>query len=172
MERELVLAAYERAWVAQDEAGIRLALSDCCTTTSTYVSPITDSVQGIDALTSLILDFPVMFPDAEMQLLGSANAHHDVACCSWRLTSTARIRTMGRDYGMALDGVDFIHFGDDGLINRVTAFFNVDSAVNESYADPTPPRRLHAGRARSGYSGMVIDLDSAEEDADLAYGSG
>jgi hypothetical protein len=172
MDRELVLAAYERAWVTQDEEDIREALTACWTATSTYVSPITDPVRGIDALTSLILDFPVMFPDAAMQLLGPSNAHHDVACCSWRLTSTARIRTLGRDYGMALDGVDFIQFDEDGLISTITAFFDVDRATNEATADPLTPRRLHGGTVRSGYGGRVIDLDSADSESDLAYESG
>jgi hypothetical protein len=172
MDREQVLAAYERAWVAQDEEGIREALVDCWTASSTYVSPITDPVRGIEALTSLILDFPVMFPGAEMQLLGPVNSHHDVACCSWRLRSTARIRTMGRDYGLALDGVDFISFHEDGLINTINAFFDIDSAVNEAYAEPTTPRRLHGGRVRSGHGGRVIDLDAADSESDLAYGSG
>ncbi|HEX2810698.1 MAG TPA: hypothetical protein VHN80_31425 [Kineosporiaceae bacterium] len=172
MDREQVLAAYERAWAGQDEESIRQALAACWTATSTYVSPITDSVRGIDALTSLILDFPVMFPGATMQLLGPPNAHHDVACCSWRLTSTARIRTLGRDYGMALGGVDFIQFTDDGLISMITAFYDMDSAANPAHADAATPRRLNGGTVRSGYGGRVIDLDSANPESDLAYESG
>jgi hypothetical protein len=172
MDREQVLAAYERAWVAQDAESIEEALADCWSATSTYVSPITDAVRGVEGLTSLILDFPVMFPGAAMQLLGSPNAHHDAACCSWRLTSTARIRTMGRDYGMALDGVDVIHFDETGLISTITAFFGVNSAANEAPADPVTPRRLHNRTVRTGYGGRVIDLDAADPESDLAYGSG
>jgi hypothetical protein len=173
MDREQVLAAYERAWSGQDEADIKEALASCWTASSTYVSPLTDSIRGIDGFTALILDFPVMFPGATMQLHGTANAHHDVACCAWTLKSTARIRTMGRDHGMSLTGVDFVQFDEQGMISVVTAFFDVERPAVR-HGDPTTSRRRSGASARSGYDGRVIDLDAAaaQQPSDLAYESG
>jgi len=162
MDRDEVIAAYERAWIEQDEEQIRAILELCWTPDSTYVSPLTDTVRGVEGLASLILDFPVMFPGATMTLTSTPNLHHDVACYSWRLTSTERIRTMGRDFGLSLDGLDFVQFGDDGLISTVTAFFAVESLVQEQVAEPSTPRRLRGGAARSGYGGTVIDLEAGQ----------
>jgi len=125
MDRGRVLSAYVSAWAQDSEADIRRALSDCWTDGSTYTSPITDVVQGVDGLTQLILDLPVMFPDAALGATGRPDVHHGTACLPWRLRSTSRIRTLGRDFGLALDGVDFVEFDDAGRIRRITAFFGV-----------------------------------------------
>jgi hypothetical protein len=159
VDREGAIAAYERAWVEQDEDRIREVLAQCWTTDSTYVSPLTDTVRGVEGLASLILDFPVMFPGATMTHTSPPNVHHDVACYSWRLTSTARIRTMGRDFGLSLDGLDFVHFGEDGMINAITAFFTVENPA-EQESEPGVLRRLNGGTVRSGSGGTMIDLNA------------
>ena len=48
-------------------------MQECWTPTSTYVNPLTDVVCGIDGLTRLILDYPVLFPD--VQILGCRKLH-------------------------------------------------------------------------------------------------
>lgn len=123
MDRESVLSAYASAWERTSEEDIRQALATCWTDTSTYVSPLTDVVRGIGGLTNLILDFPVMFPGAAMGTTADPDVHHDAACVPWRMHSTAPIRTLGRDFGRTLDGVDFIEFDDAGRIRRITAFY-------------------------------------------------
>jgi hypothetical protein len=127
MDRGHVLAAYATAWAQQSEQSIRQALEACWTETSTYVSPLTDVVHGVDGLTNLILDFPVMFPGASMGATTHPDVHHDAACVPWRMRSTAPIRTMGRNFGLSLDGVDFVEFDDEGHIRRITAFFGFTS---------------------------------------------
>lgn len=125
-DREQLLAAYERAWDHREEHRIRAELERCWKPDSTYVSPLTDVVRGVEGLVNLILDFPVMFPGARLRPTSKPDVHHDVAYFTWRLTSTTRIRMMGHDYGLELDGVDFVEFDPEGAIRRITAFFGVD----------------------------------------------
>jgi hypothetical protein len=150
MERGSVLAAYTAAWTQDSEDGIRQALAECWTETSTYVSPLTDVVHGIAGLTSLILDLPVMFPGASIGTTRQPDVHHDAACLSWRMNSSAPIRTMGRDYGLSLDGVDFVEFDDTGRIRRITAFFGLGPPT----ASPRPGDRPGAQLSRT------VDLEA------------
>jgi len=146
MEREPVLAAYASAWTQSSEEGVRRALSACWTESSTYVSPLTDVVHGVEGLTNLILDLPVMFPGASLDPTADPDVHHDVARLPWRMRSTAPIRTLGRDYGHSLDGVDFVEFDDDGRIRRITAFFDDEAPASEvplEAADTGSWRVLH-----------------------------
>jgi hypothetical protein len=125
MDRGSALAAYASAWAQDSEEAIRETLETCLTESSTYVNPLTDEVHGVSGLTSLILDFPVMFPGASLGTRAGPDVHHDSACLPWRMRSTEPIRTLGRDFGLTLDGVDFVEFDDSGLIRRVIAFFGV-----------------------------------------------
>ena len=145
MERGRALAAYVSAWAQETEEGIRQTLSGCWTETSTYINPITDVVQGVDGLTSLILDLPVMFPGARFGAAAEPDVHHGAACLPWRLESTAPIRTLGRDFGRTLEGVDFVEFDDSGRISRITAFFASGTAPAP---DPDPERA--ADRSANG----------------------
>jgi hypothetical protein len=123
MDRDRTLKAYERAWAQSDEAQIRAWLSPCWTPTSTYVNAFTDTVSGLDGLTRLIMDYPVLFPDAQITPRGEQDAHHQHARYCWRLSSTARIRILGNDFGCALDGLDIIEFDRGDKIKSVVAFF-------------------------------------------------
>lgn len=125
VERERTLAAYARAWERAEEPEIRASLERCLTSDSIHVSPLSGVLRGVDGLVNLILDFPVMFPNARLRVTGCADIHHDKTFCTWRLTSTARIRMMGHDYGTSLDGVDFVEFGPEGTIRNITSFFDV-----------------------------------------------
>ena len=119
------LTAYARAWSLADKDEIRADLERCWTDNSTYVNPFTDTVTGIDGLTRLILDVPVMFPQATVRATTTPDVHHDVARCCWRLRSSAPIRMLGHDYGRSVDGQDFVHFYRDGKIRQVVAFFEL-----------------------------------------------
>lgn len=123
MDREQVLSSYGQAWGLQEELDIRAALARCLSASTTYQNPLTDTVRGIEGLTNLILDFPVMFPGASLRPTSPPEIHHDVACFPWQLSSTARIRIQGHDYGKTLEGIDVVEFGGDDRILRVTAFF-------------------------------------------------
>lgn len=171
IDREQMLAAYEQAWTQQDESAIRAELERCWTPDSTYVSPLTDVVQGIDGLTGLILDFPVMFPDAQVRPTGPPDVHHDVAYFPWQLTSTRRIRTMGRDYGRSLDGVDVVEFAEDGRIRRIMAFFGIDHRTLRRTMANSPGHRddgigwEHDGAGtldQQEAAGAVVDLADPE----------
>jgi hypothetical protein len=124
VEKRKSLEAYEQAWAETVEEKVRTWLDECWTAASTYENPLTDTVCGIDSMVRLILDYPVMFPDATMRKAGSADEHHGCVRWPWRLSSSARIRTMGRDFGHALQGVDIIDFTSDGKISRVISFFD------------------------------------------------
>ena len=159
IDREQMLAAYERAWKHREAPGIRAELETCCTPDSTHVSPLSGVVHGVEGLVNLILDYPVMFPGARMRLTSPPDMHHDLAYFTWRLTSTTRIRMMGRDYGLALDGIDFVEFHETGRIRRITSFFGADRMVK--------PKRSRAETAASPVaiddpSDVVIDLETAE----------
>jgi hypothetical protein len=135
--REQVLAAYERAWQHDDETKIRAELEHCWTPTSTHVSPLSGVVHGIEGMLNLILDYPVMFPGAHLQMTSPPDTHHEFAYYTWKLTSTTRIRMMGRNYGRSLDGVDFVEFDDGGQIKRITSFFGADQSLTGN--DQTAP---------------------------------
>jgi hypothetical protein len=144
MDREQVLTAYEQAWTHEDEDQVRTALSSCLSDVSTYQSPLTDTVRGVEGLTNLILDLPVMFPGATLRRASTPAFHNDVACFAWELRSTARIRTLGRDYGTTLGGIDVLEFDDEHRISRVTAFFGF------GHQDaPAPTGSLDLGSART-----------------------
>jgi hypothetical protein len=125
MNREQTLAAYERAWQQPDEEEekIRAWVQGCWTPTSTYVNPLVDMVQGIDGLTGLIADYPVLFPDVDIRYTGAPDTVHTYARHAWRLSSSARIRMLGRDFGHVLEGTDIIEFTNDGAIQTVVSFF-------------------------------------------------
>ena len=152
MERGRVLAAYTAAWAQDNEEGIRRALADCWSESSTYVSPLTDVVRGVAGLTSLILDLPVMFPGATVGTTQQPDVHHDAARVSWRMESSSPIRTMGRDYGLSLDGVDFVQFDESGRILRITAFFGPEVPLTADGSDARPD-------TADGRRPRVIDLD-------------
>jgi hypothetical protein len=124
-DRLEALKAYARAWSLPAEQAIRRELDLCWTEHSTYVNPFTDVVCGIEGLLSLILDFPVMFPNATVRGTTIPDTHHDMARFSGRLRSSAPIRVLGRDFGTEVDGQDYVQFDPDGRIRRSVAFFDI-----------------------------------------------
>jgi hypothetical protein len=131
------VSAYERAWSLPDAGKIRTELAQCWTAHSTHVTPLTDIVQGVDGLTNLILDFPVMFPGATFRITSPPDLHHDVARFAWRRQSTARIRTMGRDFGFSVEGLDYLEFDPQNRIRRVIAFFGPPTHGHPQQEEPT-----------------------------------
>jgi hypothetical protein len=126
-DREEAVRAYTTAWSLRDEQAIRTVLARCWTPSTSYVSPLTDEVRGIDGMVSLILDFPVMFPGARLRATTSPQVHPHAAFFAWQLSSSRRIRTLGQDYGRTLDGLDVLEFDDDGRIRRITALFGIQA---------------------------------------------
>src|SRR5450755_1885459 len=121
MNREGALAAYERAWQPLEGGNkLRAFVEEFWTPTSSYVNPLIDKVYGIDGLTRLILDYPVLFPDLEIRR-GAPDPVDAYARSPWRLSSSARIRILGRDFGHILVGTDIIAFNDDGAITTVVS---------------------------------------------------
>jgi hypothetical protein len=108
--RAEAVAAYRRAWLKPDEATIGVELERCWTGHSTHVSPLTDTIVGIDALTRFILDVPAIFPGARISATSPTDFHHDMARFAWQLESTARIRMLGQDFGFPVDGLDYLEF--------------------------------------------------------------
>jgi hypothetical protein len=123
MERLKSLQAYANAWEQSDEEKIRAWIDQCWSTSSTYVNPLTDTVRGADSLTRLILDYPVLFPDAQIRPAGEPETWPGHIRYPWRLTSSARIRVLGHDYGYQLEGTDLIEFDADAKIRTVVSFF-------------------------------------------------
>ena len=117
------LDSYERAWALPAEGKIRDELGRCWTAQSTHVNPFTDTVQGIEGLTRLILDFPAMIPGAAFRVGGPPDLHHDVARFAWQLRSTARIRMLGSDFGFLIEGLDYVEFDKQNKIRKVVAFY-------------------------------------------------
>jgi hypothetical protein len=124
MNLEQTLAAYEQAWrQPHEEEAVRALLQECWTPTSTYANPLVDMVHGIEGLTRLIVDHPTLFPDVEIRRVGEPDAVHQYARCPWRLSSSARIRMLGQDFGHVMDGTDIIAFNHEGAIQTVVPFF-------------------------------------------------
>ena len=143
------VAAYEHAWSLSDEAAIGVELERCWTAHSTHVTPLTDVIIGIDALTRLILDIPVMFPGAHVRATSPADFHHDAARFAWQLESTARIRMLGQDFGFQVEGLDYLEFDRQDRICRVVAFFGPltpDPHPPTATASTTPPAGTALGR--------------------------
>jgi hypothetical protein len=136
VDREQTLAAYTRAWERADEPDIRAELERCLTADSRHVSPLSGVLTGIEGVANLILDFPIMFPDARLRVTGRADIHHDKTFYTWQLTSTTRIRMMGHDYGLSLDGVDFVEFAPEGAIRSITSFYGAQTAAGSHGARP------------------------------------
>ena len=155
VDSEQVLAAYVRAWGHREEPDIRGELERCWTPDSTYVNPLTDVIRGLEGLVSLILDLPVIFPGAEFRPTSPADIHHDVAYFTWRLTSSTRIRMLGRDYGTTVDGVDFVQFAPDGHIRRINAFFGVDHRLGR----PDPAANGATRDRTEAHAVLDLDLD-------------
>jgi hypothetical protein len=140
--RAEAVAAYERAWLLPDEATIGVELERCWTASSTHVTPLTDVIVGIDALTRLILDLPAIFPGAHVRATSPADFHHDAARFAWQLESRAPIRMLGHDFGFQVEGLDYLEFDRQDRISRVVAF------IGPLTPDPHPPtprgsRRRH-----------------------------
>jgi hypothetical protein len=131
------VSAYERAWSLPDAGKIGAELARCWTAHSTHVTPLTDIVQGVDGLTNLILDFPAMFPGATFRITSPPDLHHDVARFAWRRQSTARIRTIGCDFGFSLEGLDYLEFDPEDRIQRVIAFFGLLTRDSPQREEPT-----------------------------------
>jgi hypothetical protein len=123
MDQQRALDAYERAWTRTDEQQVRAEVEECWTAASVYVNPLTDFVHGMDGLIRLILDYPVLFPDAQMRRVGEPQSQDRHVRYAWRLTSTARIRLFGRDFGHTLNGTDIIEFDADKKIKTVVSLF-------------------------------------------------
>lgn len=123
MDHERALEAYERAWSESDERKVRAWIQECWTTSSTYVNPLTDMVHGVEGLARLILDYRDIFPDVDIRPTGPSDTVEQHARYPWRLSSTVRIRMLGKDYGHVMDGLDIIEFDDDGKIKSVVSFF-------------------------------------------------
>jgi hypothetical protein len=80
-------------------------------------------VRGIEGLTRLILDCPVLFPDVDIRRVGEPDTVDAYMRHPWRLSSLARIRMLGKDFGHVLEGTDILAFNDDGAITTVVSFF-------------------------------------------------
>jgi hypothetical protein len=116
--------AYQQAWRYGNDDAIRSALAQCWTTISCYVNPFVDPVVGVEALAQLIIDYPVIFPDAMICPAGEVALNHGHACYRWVLTSSATIRVNGANYGRSMSGHDVIEFDEQGQIRRVLAFID------------------------------------------------
>ncbi|HEY6797697.1 MAG TPA: hypothetical protein VI248_23730 [Kineosporiaceae bacterium] len=162
MDRGQVLAAYASAWARTSEEAIREALDQCWTEHSTYVSPLTDVLRGFHGLTMLILDLPVMFPGASFIAAGEPDGHHDVALLPWRLRSSLPIRTLGRNFGRVLEGVDVIEFDETDRIRRSTAFFGLmlPTTAPADHAPARPPADRRPGRRTDGMGADAPDTST------------
>jgi hypothetical protein len=123
MDRSQTLDAYSRAWMQSSTETICACLAECWTSGSTYANPFTDIISGVEGLTSLIMDYPLIFPDAVVTPTCEPDEHHAVARIAWLLSSTAPIRVLGRDFGHEMPGMDVVEFDADNRIRRVTSFF-------------------------------------------------
>ena len=173
-DREAAVRAYTSAWSLRDEQAIRTVLAKCWTPRTSYVSPLTDEVRGIDGMVSLILDFPVMFPGARLRATTTPQVHPHAAFFGWQLSSSRRIRTLGQDYGRTLDGLDVLEFDDDGRIRRITALFGVHARPTGATGTPgaaSTPTSEDGGR---GEQPAVVELpdQSGRESASAPAATG
>ena len=154
MARQRTLEAYEQAWARADGEDVRDWVEQCCTPASIYVNPLTDVVHGVDGLTRLIWDYPVLFPDARLRRRSEPQLQDQHVRFPWRLTSSAPIRMLGEDFGRVMDGVDIIEFDDDEKIKTVVSIFGSSS---ERAPEDGPDRivQLPPDRQRSVTAGRI-----------------
>ena len=93
----------------------------------------------IGGLERLILDYRDIFPDVDLRPCAPADIVEEHARWPWRLSSTVRIRILGKDYGHVMDGLDIIEFDDDGKIKKVVSFFGPIAG-----SDTAGPFRINA----------------------------
>ena len=72
---------------------------------------------------------PRPLPEVRIRRAAASRTPSTHARYPWRLSSTARIRMLGKDFGHALDGSDVIEFNNDGTIKKVVSF--IGSSTDE-----------------------------------------
>ena len=107
--------AYLDTW-GQSEAEQRQALlARCWAPGGTYTDPLAHAT-GRDALVTLTGICQQLFPGASLSLKGDIMHHGQVAHFYWDMCAA--------DGSLMLEGKDFCQLGDDGMMQRIVAFFS------------------------------------------------
>jgi hypothetical protein len=107
---------YVNAWDEKTSETVKAALQQCCVPEITYTDQQTPILNGIDALTSLIMASHEKFPGRTFKVL-TAPQYFDHNCYySWGVNFPGKGELAGRDY---------IVYNDKNLITRIVGFLPV-----------------------------------------------
>lgn len=110
---EETVRAYVEAWYTLDEHRRRELVRQCWSENGSYMDP-NNTVQGRDALVSLIAGFHQSSPGARIPTTSGVDGHHGMLRFSWVLL---------RPDGTRREGLDIGELDDQGLLRRITGFF-------------------------------------------------
>ena len=111
-----VVRRYGKAWAEVDPARRQVALAEIWADDAVYVDPdVPDGAHGREALSDLIEASFATFPGLTITLTGEVEVLDSRARYRWRATTND---------GQSFEGSDFVEFGADGRIERVTNFFD------------------------------------------------
>jgi hypothetical protein len=116
-DQQTNLKTYIEVWNETSKDTIVSTLTTCVAQDVMYCDPFTDTVQGIDALASVMVGVGKSFPGIKHELVDEPFAHHNMACYRWVATMSG---------GKKIFGIDYIEFTASGLIRRVMSFTRTD----------------------------------------------
>lgn len=111
-----IVRRYDEAWAEVDTARRREILNEIWADDGVYVDPdVPDGIVGPEGLSDLIETSFVQYPGLRIVAISEVSVLGDRASYRWRQTA---------DDGPGFEGTDFIEFGADGRIERLTGFFD------------------------------------------------
>ncbi|MGY0234949.1 nuclear transport factor 2 family protein [Longispora urticae] len=111
-----LVGRYLASWNETDPAARRAAIEEIWTADAVYIDPLV-SVQGRDAVDAVIGAVQAQFPGLVFTLVGTVDAHHDLARFQWGLGPVgAEPIVVGFDVVTLVDGrIGTVH----GFLDRV-----------------------------------------------------
>jgi len=107
------VAAYGAAWNEPDATRRAELLDTSWATDGTYLDPM-GRADGRDALAAHIAGFQSTMPGHTIETVSGVDAHDGTFRFAWEMRNAD---------GVALEGMDYGEFDDDGRISRIVGFF-------------------------------------------------
>jgi hypothetical protein len=110
-----VVDSYFAMWNETDPGRRGEAIAAAWSEEGRYLDPVL-AAEGPDALNEIVARVQERFPGHRMQQVGDIDAHHGRARWGWELVDPG-------DGRLAVAGVDYATFAEDGRLSEVIGFF-------------------------------------------------
>jgi hypothetical protein len=121
MDAQHIVDTYGAAWNETDPVKRRALLDEAWADHGTYLDPM-GSADGRDALVTHISGFHEMMPGNRIDATSAVDVHGSVFRFAWAMLDPSGT--------VALEGMDFGEFDDDGRISRIIGFFGPFPALD------------------------------------------